>query len=161
MTGSSSLFHHVTPILRELHWLPVVFWVQFKVLLMTYEALYKSRLCGRSPYPTNICMTSSVIRGGHPHVSHTIRSMVGWGPSPTWPLLWLRNSLPVEVCQAPMLQIFCRGLTYVCCFLNGHFTMTVLCSFVLSYDFITDCVMDFCFMYWFWRKLSWASLVGN
>ena len=30
---------HITPILRSLHWLPVTFRVQFKVLLLTFKAL--------------------------------------------------------------------------------------------------------------------------
>ena len=31
---------HVTPLLRELHWVPVCFWVQFKVLVITFKALH-------------------------------------------------------------------------------------------------------------------------
>ena len=33
---------HTTPLLKQLHWLPVHFWAQFKVLVMTYRALYSS-----------------------------------------------------------------------------------------------------------------------
>ncbi|KAM3845550.1 uncharacterized protein M6D78_003221 [Vipera latastei] len=35
-----SRYSHVTPLLRELHWLPVVFRVRFKVLVMTYKVLH-------------------------------------------------------------------------------------------------------------------------
>ena len=34
------LFAHVTPILKELHWLPIEQRVSFKVLLLAYEGLY-------------------------------------------------------------------------------------------------------------------------
>ncbi|KAF7252554.1 Septin-10, partial [Varanus komodoensis] len=30
---------HITPVLRQLHWLPIEVWAQFKVLVMTYKAL--------------------------------------------------------------------------------------------------------------------------
>ncbi|KAF7239223.1 Disintegrin and metalloproteinase domain-containing protein 12, partial [Varanus komodoensis] len=30
---------HMTPVLRQLHWLPIEVWAQFKVLVMTYKAL--------------------------------------------------------------------------------------------------------------------------
>ncbi len=34
-------YDHITPVLRELHWLPVVYRIQFKVLLLVYKALHK------------------------------------------------------------------------------------------------------------------------
>ncbi len=38
LTGSRK-FEHITPILRDLHWLPVTSRVDFKILLLTYKAL--------------------------------------------------------------------------------------------------------------------------
>ena len=35
----SSLRHHITPILRSLHWLPVSERIKFKVLLLTYKCI--------------------------------------------------------------------------------------------------------------------------
>lgn len=32
-------FTHVTPLLRELHWLPVFFWMQFRMLVIVFKAL--------------------------------------------------------------------------------------------------------------------------
>ena len=32
-------YGHITPILRNLHWLPVEYNIQFKILLLTYKAL--------------------------------------------------------------------------------------------------------------------------
>lgn len=36
----TSRFEHLTPILWELHWLPIIFCAKFKVLLVTYKALF-------------------------------------------------------------------------------------------------------------------------
>ncbi len=36
----SSKRSHVTPNLISLHWLPIKFWIQFKVLVITYRALH-------------------------------------------------------------------------------------------------------------------------
>ena len=35
-----SKFCHITPALRQLHWLPVVKRIQFKILLLTFKAIY-------------------------------------------------------------------------------------------------------------------------
>lgn len=35
---------HITLVLKDLHWLPVVFWVQFKALVLTYKAQKSFRL---------------------------------------------------------------------------------------------------------------------
>ena len=33
-------FDHITPILRDLHWLPILARLEFKILLLTYKCLY-------------------------------------------------------------------------------------------------------------------------
>ncbi|KAF7236010.1 Olfactory receptor 10V1 [Varanus komodoensis] len=38
LTGTGR-YVHMTPVLRQLHWLPIEVWAQFKVLVMTYKAL--------------------------------------------------------------------------------------------------------------------------
>ena len=35
-----SKFCHITPSLRQLHWLPVVKWIQFKMLLLAFKAIH-------------------------------------------------------------------------------------------------------------------------
>ncbi len=62
-------YDHITPVLKELHWLPIAQRIQFKVLMLTYKCLhglapqYLAELitpyrCGR-----NVCPTSSVSQG--------------------------------------------------------------------------------------------------
>ena len=36
---SSSKYNNITPVLKELHWLPVRFRIHFKILLLTFKAL--------------------------------------------------------------------------------------------------------------------------
>ena len=36
-----SKFCHITPLLRALHWLPVAYRIVFKILLLTFKAIYK------------------------------------------------------------------------------------------------------------------------
>ncbi|XP_060604137.1 uncharacterized protein LOC132756992 [Ruditapes philippinarum] len=39
ITGTSR-FEHITPVLKKLHWIPVVYRVDFKILMQTYKALH-------------------------------------------------------------------------------------------------------------------------
>ncbi len=54
------LYHHITPVLASLHWLPVYFRIDFKILLLTYKALnglaplYLTELL--KPYETGRCL---------------------------------------------------------------------------------------------------------
>ena len=34
-------YEHITPILKDLHWLPVVKWIHFKILTLTYKCLHQ------------------------------------------------------------------------------------------------------------------------
>lgn len=34
------LIEHITPVLRQIHWLPVRYQIQFKILLFTYNTLH-------------------------------------------------------------------------------------------------------------------------
>ena len=53
-----SRFDHISPVLKDLHWLPVHRRVQFKTLLYTYKAIHKQAQCTdrtyyRPHYPNN------------------------------------------------------------------------------------------------------------
>ena len=37
----SSKFDHITPVLKELHWLPIRYRIQFKVIILTYKCIHK------------------------------------------------------------------------------------------------------------------------
>ena len=38
LVSSVSKFDHISPVLACLHWLPVLFWARFKVLVFAYKA---------------------------------------------------------------------------------------------------------------------------
>ena len=40
LVSLSRKFNHITPILRELHWLPVKYRIIYKILLLTYKCLH-------------------------------------------------------------------------------------------------------------------------
>ena len=39
ITTKTKKCQHISPVLRNLHWLPVTKWIEFKILTMTYKAL--------------------------------------------------------------------------------------------------------------------------
>jgi len=98
---------HITPILRSLHWLPVNFRIEFKILLFVYKAR-----CNQAPsYLTELLQSytpSRSLRSGEqnllqvPHCRLKRRgdrafSVVG-------PRLW--NNLPIDVRIAPSVISF-------------------------------------------------------
>ena len=38
---STPRFNHVTPVLFSLHWLPVAYRIEFKILVLTFKAIYQ------------------------------------------------------------------------------------------------------------------------
>lgn len=85
-------FHHATPLPQELDPLSLVFQIQFKVLVITYKALYSPgpgylKDCVRPPSPpTTIFCKSLTISGWGPSLrSHLLKNLgwweVGRGPS--------------------------------------------------------------------------------
>ncbi len=98
---------HITPVLESLHWLPVSFRVDFKILMLTYKALhglapqYLSELL--IPYTPTRDLRSSET--GVLTVPLTrLRSMGDRAFSSLAPKLW--NSLPIEIRQAKTLSTF-------------------------------------------------------
>jgi len=101
---------HITPVLMELHWLPVVYRIQYKVLLHVYRALN-----GLSPeylasaleryVPSRQLRSTDCLLLKVPHTKHR------WGDrafSKVGPVLW--NGLPLTVRGAPSLDSFKRQL---------------------------------------------------
>ena len=58
---------HITPILRQLHWLPIYFRIQFKILLLTFKALHN--LAPR--YITDLLSIKT-------HSHYSLRSNTNW-----------------------------------------------------------------------------------
>ncbi|XP_072251171.1 uncharacterized protein [Leuresthes tenuis] len=98
---------HVSPVLASLHWLPVKFRIEFKILLLTYKAL-----TDRTPsylkdlivqyFPNRALRSQTAGLLVVPRVSKS--RMGGRAFSYQAPLLW--NKLPVNVREADTLSTF-------------------------------------------------------
>lgn len=98
---------HITPILKDLHWLPVVHRIKFKVLLLTFKSLHglaPPYLCNMLvPYtPTRSLRSSDSSLLVIPR--YRLSSMGGRSCSTFAPKLW--NSLPRSLCSVNNITEF-------------------------------------------------------
>ena len=99
-------FEHVTPMLKDLHWLPVESRVQFKILLLVYRCLN-----GCAPEYISILLNCKEsrreLRSSQQVLLDIPRSKHRWGDqafSTAAPRLW--NKLPLKIRQSPSLDSF-------------------------------------------------------
>lgn len=110
LTGTSAR-EHITPILEKLHWLPVSFRINFKILMLTYKALNNlapQYLCELlTPYnPTRALRSSEAVLLT---VQTTrLKTMGDRAFTSLAPKLW--NSLPSEIRNAESLRVFKSSL---------------------------------------------------
>ncbi|XP_061477478.1 uncharacterized protein LOC133381914 [Rhineura floridana] len=103
---------HITPVLARLHWLPICFRARFKVLVLTYKALYgagprylSERLSRYEPARTLRSTTKALLRvPTHREARRVVTRSRAF--SVVAPRLW--NGLPEEVRLAPTLSSFRR-----------------------------------------------------
>ena len=104
-------FDSVTPLLKSLHWLPVKYRLDFKILLLTYKCLnghapeYLSELL-QSYMPSRTLRSSSKDLLKEP--SYRTSSYGKRAFSVIAPRLW--NSLPMEIRSSPSVASFKRSL---------------------------------------------------
>ncbi len=100
-------YHHVSPLLKQLHWPPVVKRFQFKILLLCYRCLngsaarYLTSLLSPHKLPRNLRSSRDVLK------FNVLCSKRLWGDrafSVAAPHLW--NYLPFEIRAAPSVNIF-------------------------------------------------------
>lgn len=106
---------HISPVLQQLHWLPVKYRVEFKILLLTYKALhnlapqYLTQLL-QVYTPSRALRSSSSISLVVPRIRLT--TMGARSFSYVAPRLW--NSLPLDVRNSDCLLTFTKRLkTYL------------------------------------------------
>ncbi len=104
-------FEHITPVLKDLHWLPVEQRLEFKVLCLTYKALnglapqylrdtltpYKPARSLRSADQELLCIPKMRLK--------TIAARAFSSVAPT-----LYNAIPIEIHQAPSFECFKANL---------------------------------------------------
>ena len=102
---------HITPILASLHWLPVQYRIQFKVLTITYRARH-----GQTPtYISELIESHSTTRSLRSADQHLLAAprtrLVTKGDrafKAAAPRLW--NALPLQIKVAPTESLFKRHL---------------------------------------------------
>ena len=99
-------FDHITPILKDLHWLPVRERINFKLLLLTWKAIN-----GLAPsYISNLLVPYQPVRAlcssdKHlPTVPRTSSTLGDHAFSVAAPIFW--NSLPLDIRCCDSLQSF-------------------------------------------------------
>lgn len=103
--------HHITPVLQQLHWLPIQFRIQFKVLLLTFKAIhnlsppYLSDLLHVST-PSRFLRSSSALHLSVPPAR--LATMGSRAFSRSAPRLW--NSLPLHLKNLDSFPHFKTGL---------------------------------------------------
>jgi len=120
-------FDHITPVLYKLHWLPVRYRINFKILLITYKAInglapeYISELIKVKVSSRYNLRSSTELLLEQPR----IRTLVTLGDRSfevAAPTLW--NSLPAEIRNARNINVFKKMLKT--CFFRKAFCSLVL-----------------------------------
>ena len=95
-------YDHITPVLVDLHWLPVKQEIDFKILLLTYKALN-----GLAPaYMRELLIPYSPVDGNHQltlpicRLEYVSKRSFATAASTLW------NNLPLNIKQAPSVDIF-------------------------------------------------------
>ena len=103
-------YDHISPTLRELHWLPVYYRVQYKILLLTYKALHKL-----SPSYITELISERQLRPGLRSSglilqvpSTRLKTYGDRAFSSIAPRLW--NALPINLRNCDKLETFKSGL---------------------------------------------------
>ena len=118
---SCKKYDHITPVLINLHWLPVRYRINFKILLLTFKALY-----GMAPsYIIDLIHTKAntryLLRSNegvllkHPS-GKMVKSHLVTDPSVAAPTLW--NALPVASAASNVFLLLNLILKLISIFLN-------------------------------------------
>jgi hypothetical protein len=107
-------YDHITPILKELHWLPVRERINYKIALLTWKGLNTMA----PPYITDLLIPYTPtrnLRSSDQHLLTVPRTTTSFGDrafSSIAPKLW--NSLPSELRQCRSIELFKKDLkTYL------------------------------------------------
>ena len=113
---------HITPVLKELHWLPVRYHIVYKILLIVYKAVN-----GLSPlYISNLLnfyTSSRNLRSNEKLLLIEPKSKHSWGDRSfvvAAPRLW--NELPLSIRTSPSLEVFKKKLK-TCLMLQAYVDM--------------------------------------
>ena len=108
LTNLSSKYEHVTPLLINLHWLPVQERIKFKILIITFKALHGQT----PPYICNLLKPSCparALRSSNQNLLYkpvfNLKTYGGRSFSIAAPTLW--NKLPTTINNSAI--VYCSG----------------------------------------------------
>ena len=107
---SSSKYSHITPVLKELHWLPVRFRIHFKILLLTFKPLNgmaPDYVMKRLTRVRKHARSNSGITISHP-VGKMLKSVGDRAFSVAAPTLW--NAFPASLYNSYYFSIYFKIL---------------------------------------------------
>ena len=128
-------FHHITPALIDLHWLPVTFRVQFKLLLFAYKSLQNQRplyvkdLLSLKPAANYALRSSAQSLLFVPKVSCSTLGDRAFAHAV--PVLF--NSLPLTIRTSSSLAIFKKHLKTIL----GNVFIIVIISLTKNFSIVT------------------------
>ena len=107
LTSKTRKFDHISPVLQQLHWLPVKYRITFKILVLTYKALndlappyIKDMLkCYTPARPLRSAKNLSLVVPRYKTKAYGARAFSCVAPTEY-------NKLPQEIAQAPTLNAF-------------------------------------------------------
>ena len=110
-------YSHITPVLHELHWLPVHARIQFKVLLFAFKAIHdlapsyiKDLIEIKSKSSFNLRSNSGILL--EPPIGKMLTTLGARSFHAAAPQLW--NSLPLNIRSLTSIDIFKKSLkTYL------------------------------------------------
>ncbi len=103
----TSARHHITPVLQQLHWLPVQSRIEFKTLILTYKAVHRlapDYICDLVTLstPSRSLRTAGCLSVYQPRCK--LKTMGGGAFSYNGPKLWI--ALPAFIRNAASLDCF-------------------------------------------------------
>lgn len=107
----SKKFDHITPILKDLHWLPVNLRIEFKILLLVYKAMNKKAPTYIQELLQEYNPTRSLRSANQGKLLVPKTRLVSYGDrafSVVGPRLW--NSLPIKIQNCPSVNSFKKNL---------------------------------------------------
>ena len=117
LVSNTHKFDHISPVLRQLHWLPVKFRVDFKILLLTFKALHglaPKYICDLVTVKTasTYCLRSNNKVYLENPKCKILKTLGGRSFQYAAPELW--NKLPIDIQQSQSTAVFKRKVkTYL------------------------------------------------
>jgi len=118
LTGTSRR-EHISPIMQQLHWLPIRQRITHKILCTVYKCLHDAAAPGYLKDTLQPRLQSRTLRSSGSLQLHAPRTCTQYGSrafSVCGPILW--NSLPMSIRNSQTVSAFHKNIKKPCCSVN-------------------------------------------